>query len=69
MPVYNFKCAVCGEVFEKLLPLNHNGDQPTCPNGHRQAERLYSAPAIVFKGSGFYATDHRMGSKSGSADS
>jgi len=31
----------------------------TCPNGHPQIHRVYSAPAIIFKGSGFYVSDSR----------
>ncbi|MBW8012646.1 MAG: hypothetical protein FVQ83_15630 [Chloroflexi bacterium] len=59
MPSYNFKCNVCGQVFEKHLPVHNNQKIVACPNGHKHVERVYSAPAIVFKGSGFYLNDNR----------
>jgi putative FmdB family regulatory protein len=30
-----------------------------CPNGHRRTRRVFSAPAVVFRGSGWYSTDSR----------
>lgn len=59
MPTYAFICDDCGSRFEQYLPYSQNGDNPRCPNGHRHVRRLFSPPAIVFKGSGFYSTDHR----------
>jgi putative FmdB family regulatory protein len=57
MPIYEYKCLQCDTRFEKFQRF---GDlQPvTCPNGHSQVQRLLSRPAIIFKGSGFYVTDH-----------
>ena len=57
MPIYEYQCSECGVHFEKRQRL---GDpQPdACPNGHSQVRRILSQPAIIFKGSGFYATDH-----------
>ena len=57
MPMYEYQCLDCGTVFEKFQrfsdpPVDH------CPQGHVHVHRLLSAPAIIFKGSGFYATDH-----------
>lgn len=58
MPIYEYECRECGVYFDKL---QHFGDPApdTCPNGHKQVHRLLSRPAIIFKGSGFYVTDHR----------
>jgi putative FmdB family regulatory protein len=61
MPSYKFHCPSCGETFEKTLPYNQNLAEVVCPSGHRNVRRIYSAPAIIFKGGGFYATDHRTG--------
>jgi putative FmdB family regulatory protein len=58
MPLYEFYCPTCGQVFEKSLPLNANHAEARCPSGHQNARRLFSAPPVVFKGSGFYVTDH-----------
>jgi len=65
MPTYTFKCDVCGVVFDKWLSFNDDQSQVRCPNGHDQVHRVYYAPAVVFKGSGFYVTDNR-GTNSGS---
>jgi putative FmdB family regulatory protein len=63
MPIYEFECTKCKahtEVFQKM-----NDKQPTkCPKCGGRLERLVSAPAIQFKGSGFYLTDYgRSGQK------
>jgi putative FmdB family regulatory protein len=63
MPIYEFECRKCKahtEVFQKM-----NDKQPTkCPKCGGRLERLISAPAIQFKGSGFYLTDYgRSGQK------
>jgi putative FmdB family regulatory protein len=63
MPIYEYECLTCGIHFEKRQSFN---DPPyaECPNGHEETRRLLVAPAIVFKGSGFYVTDNRSCSKS-----
>ena len=58
MPHYTFRCEVCGEVFERYLSFSESLQGITCPQGHTQVVRVYRPPAIVFKGSGFYITDH-----------
>ena len=49
-------------MFEKRQSFS---DAPVadCPNGHNDTRRLLSAPAIVFKGSGFYINDSKTASK------
>ncbi len=59
MPIYTYRCDNCGVQFER-----HQGfhDQPlsTCPECSKKSLRKVIAPVgIVFKGSGWYATDHR----------
>lgn len=63
MPIYEYECLTCGVTFEKRQSFS---DEPVaeCPNGHSDTRRLLSAPAIVFKGSGFYINDSRA-SKNG----
>ena len=59
MPTYTYQCDDCGTVFNKHLSFNDDPNQVTCPkNGSRHVHRIYSAPPVVFKGSGFYVTDH-----------
>ncbi len=57
MPIYEFECAKCGahlEVFQKM------NDKPPakCSKCGGRLERKVSAPAIQFKGSGWYVTDY-----------
>lgn len=59
MPVYTYKCEACGVQFERQQKFT---DQPLtrCPECNKKAlHKVYSPVGIVFKGSGFYATDHR----------
>ncbi len=57
MPKYEYVCEACGTHFEVK---RHFGEPPpeTCPKGHRSIRRVFVAPPIIFKGSGFYVTDH-----------
>jgi len=57
MPIYEFECRKCKahlEVFQKI------NDKPPvkCRKCGGRLERLLSAPAIQFKGSGWYVTDY-----------
>ena len=67
MPVYVYKCDICGEQYE--LHRHYGAPHPTaCPKGHEGLHRVFSPPTISFKGSGFYVTDNaskngRMASK------
>jgi putative FmdB family regulatory protein len=58
MPSYTFRCQICGEVFTRRYSFHDDLSTVTCPNGHREVERVFVPPAVVFKGSGFYITDH-----------
>jgi putative FmdB family regulatory protein len=64
MPIYEYRCAECGSVFERLVSFGDT-TAAACPNGHSDTRRLFSPPGIVFKGSGFYVTDSRSNGKSG----
>ncbi len=68
MPLYEYKCARCGSVFEVLQKIS---DQPVTVHAGcgGQVERLLSPPALQFKGSGFYITDYARGSGSGNGSS
>jgi putative FmdB family regulatory protein len=57
MPLYEYECDACGHRFEKIRmysdpPLNE------CPKCGSAVHKLQSAPAIQFKGTGFYITDY-----------
>ena len=65
MPVYTYRCDSCGVEFERHQSFN---DEPLkiCPECRKKTvKRIITPTKIIFKGSGFYATDHR--SPSGSA--
>ena len=69
MPVYSYHCDNCGFRFERTQKFT---DSPVsvCPNCHKKRVRkLLTSPSIVFKGSGWYSTDHRSpsGASSGSS--
>ncbi len=61
MPAYTYRCKVCGEVFTRRYSFNEKPDVVVCPNGHREVVRVFRPPVVVFKGSGFYITDHGNG--------
>ena len=59
MPIYSYRCDHCGLQFDKRQKFS---DEPlkVCPEcGEEKLRKLYLPVGIVFKGSGFYATDHR----------
>ncbi len=59
MPVYTYRCESCGVQFDRQQKFT---DPPLtrCPECNKKSLRKVYAPVgIVFKGSGFYATDHR----------
>ena len=59
MPVYTYRCESCGVRFEKSQKFS---DQPLvrCPEcGKKSLRKVYTPVGIVFKGSGFYSTDHK----------
>jgi putative FmdB family regulatory protein len=51
MPLYDFKCQCCNEVIEIDEPV-----PPPCNTCGNTMLRIWSAPAVHFKGSGFYST-------------
>jgi putative FmdB family regulatory protein len=64
MPLYEYECAKCGERFEVIAKFSDAPLQVHESCGGT-VKRLLSAPAIQFKGSGWYITDY---ARSGKAD-
>lgn len=63
MPIYEFACQDCGHEFEIIQSFSDNST-PACPNCQgRHVQRRLSAPAIHFKGSGWYITDSKSAAK------
>ena len=66
MPVYTYRCESCGVQFERQQPFE---DAPlkVCPECRKKSlKRVISPVGIVFKGAGFYSTDHRASTSSAS---
>jgi putative FmdB family regulatory protein len=64
VPLYEYKCLKCGRNTEKIESVS-GPHLKKCPHCGGKVERLQSAPAIQFKGSGWYVTDYAA-KKSGS---
>jgi putative FmdB family regulatory protein len=59
MPVYTYRCESCGVQFERQQSF-HDAPLRTCPECRKKALKKVITPTkIIFKGSGFYATDHK----------
>ena len=65
MPLYEFKCQECGHGYERIERVSSPQDG-VCPKCHGSAHRLIGAPALQFKGSGWYVNDYGKGQSSGS---
>lgn len=68
MARYDYKCTVCGEVFEVEHGMTEH-PEIACPRCGKPAEKVISASGIKFEGNGFYNTDMRSGSSSTEATS
>lgn len=68
MPTYQYRCRDCGEELEVVQSFS---DKPKtkCPACKGSLRKVFAAPGISFKGSGFYKNDSRGGSKSGTKSS
>ena len=57
MPLYAYRCTKCGHLFEKI---QHFSDTPesVCPKCGGVLERPLTAPALNFKGAGWYVNDY-----------
>lgn len=59
MPIYEFECAACEAVFDRLQKLS-DPDPVDCPEcGQPRVKRRVSAPAFRLAGSGWYETDFK----------
>ena len=59
MPVYAYRCESCGVQFERQQSFSE-APLKRCPECNKNTLRKVIGPVgVVFKGSGFYATDHR----------
>jgi putative FmdB family regulatory protein len=74
VPLYEYQCTKCNKRTEKIESVA-GPHLKNCPHCGGKVERLQSAPAIQFKGSGWYVTDYAAnksasdGAPSGKTDS
>jgi len=69
MPIYTYRCESCGVQFEREQSYS---DAPLkiCPECRKRSlKKVISPVGVIFKGSGFYSTDHKSPSGSGSGSS
>ena len=57
MPLYEYECKKCGHRFERIQ-LFSAAMVKKCPECGGKVEQMISAPAVQFKGSGWYVTDY-----------
>ena len=57
MPIYEYECEKCACKFELKRRFGEDDGSPSCPQCQGKVHQLFSPPAIIFKGSGFYGTD------------
>jgi putative FmdB family regulatory protein len=58
MPIYEYACPNCRNVFEKWLKLSETTENASCPQCGGQAQHIISHTAFVLKGGGWYVTDY-----------
>ena len=59
MPIYEYECEKCACRFELKRRFDEDEGSPCCPQCQGKVRQLFSPPAILFKGPGFYVTDSR----------
>lgn len=66
MPTYQYRCTSCNEELEVVQKFT---DDPltVCPQCDGSLRKVFNAVGVVFKGSGFYATDNRSKGKGNAA--
>lgn len=75
MPIYEYRCRACNHRFDLKQGFDAE-PMATCPVCSSEAPRMFSMPAVIYKGTGFYTTDYkqkesgyRNGDSSGSGSS
>jgi putative FmdB family regulatory protein len=66
LPLYEYECPACG-TFERVQKFS-DPILTVCPTCQKPVEKLLSAPAIQFKGTGWYVTDYAGKGKDESKD-
>src|SRR5512140_1045600 len=65
MPIYTYRCENCGVQFEREQSYSE-APLKICPECRKKSlKKVISPVGVIFKGSGFYSTDHKSPSGSG----
>jgi len=68
MPLYEYQCQKCHHRFERIQKFS-DPHIKKCPDCGGRVEQVISAPAVRFKGSGWYVTDYAKKSASAASSS
>jgi len=68
MPLYEYECKKCHNRFERIQKFS-DPHVKKCPDCKGPVEQVVSAPAVQFKGSGWYVTDYPKKSAGGASSS
>jgi putative FmdB family regulatory protein len=68
MPLYEYECKKCHHRFERIQKFS-DPHVKKCPDCGGPVEQVVSAPAVQFKGSGWYVTDYAKKSGAGTSSS
>lgn len=68
MPLYEYECQTCGHRFELIQRFADPPADVCVSCGGGPVHKLLSAPAVHFKGTGWYVTDYARKGRGGAAD-
>jgi putative FmdB family regulatory protein len=68
MPLYEYECEACSQRFELIRKFSDPPVEVCTLCGKGPVNRLFSSPAIQFKGSGFYITDYAKKGEGGKGE-
>ena len=68
MPIYEYRCKKCQHIFERIQKFS-DPHVKKCPECGGAVEQVLSAPAVQFKGSGWYVTDYAKKSSTAASSS
>jgi putative FmdB family regulatory protein len=58
MPIYEYECSLCHSRFEQRQHFDESA-VTVCPRCQGKARRVLHSVPVIYKGSGFYITDHK----------
>ncbi|BAI81069.1 conserved hypothetical protein [Deferribacter desulfuricans SSM1] len=66
MPIYEYKCEKCGEIFELMESIHSDVYERKCSKCGGTAKRIISLSTFHLKGTGWYVTDYKNNNGGGS---